>query len=262
MERCLLFKQWCAYWLEIFMFSSCIIMMNFSLVESFSKFSSLVKIVLINSRLNSSFGQSKRKCASSSTLSLHSTQNLLSAGTPCHRKIYSCSGKIPHPNFEKVDRIILFLNSKTYGSRPKLVLNNLYVLSLSFTWISLCQVLQNLSWKSTQAEFMLKFWRLSNVSGCRKVVNRCLIFCDQLFLNIDLPHRKILCVNRVSGILINLFHRRIISMWRLTLPVVRPMSPATTKFGACLWTPWKMRMARYCTVSILGISGYPQTPEL
>ena len=35
------------------MFSFCIIMMNFSLVESFSKFSSLVKIVLINSRLNS-----------------------------------------------------------------------------------------------------------------------------------------------------------------------------------------------------------------
>ena len=115
-------------------------------------------------------------------------------------------------------------------------LNNLYVLSFGFTWISLCQVLQNLSWKRAQAEFMLKFWRLSNASGCCEVVNRCLIFCDQLFLNIDLSHRKIVCVNWVSGILISLFHRRIISMWRRTLSVVHPMSPDTAKFGACLWT--------------------------
>ena len=40
------------------------------------------------------------------------TQNLLSAGTPCHRKISICGGKIPHLNFEKVDRIILFQMTK------------------------------------------------------------------------------------------------------------------------------------------------------
>ena len=94
-----------------------------------------------------------------------------------------------------------------------------------------------------------------------KVVNICFIFCDQLCLNIDLSHRKILCVSRVSGILISLFHRRIISMCRLTLPVYHK-SPDTAKFDACLWTPRIMRMARYRIVSILGISRYPQTAEL
>ena len=133
----------------------------------------------------------------------------------------------------------------------------------SMCWSSLTLPLTLSCCTSLAAGFVSFCWKKSVAEGKRKckVVNRCFVFCDQLCLNIDLSHRKMLCINRVSDILINLFHRRIISMWRLTLTVYH-MSPDTAKFGACLWTPRQMRMARYCIVSNLGISGYPQTAEL
>ena len=133
----------------------------------------------------------------------------------------------------------------------------------SMCWSSLTLPLTLSCCTSLAAGFVSFCWKKSVAEGKRKckVVNRCFVFCDQLCLNIDLSHRKMLYINRVSDILINLFHRLIISMWRLTLTVYH-MSPDTAKFGACLWTPRQMRMARYCIVSNLGISGYPHTAEL
>ena len=59
------------------MFSFCIIMMNFSLVESFSKYSSSVKIVLISHKNSKSYEQNaycideKARWADLSTTSTH-----------------------------------------------------------------------------------------------------------------------------------------------------------------------------------------------